>query len=139
MRRLPATTAYYELTPAGHCPHHERPDTVNRLLAGWLASQTAGAPEPLVRWLARVHAPLHALLTLCVRLFQPATGDAWEVALAGGGMLRAERTDGSPRNAFELADAEASARSADGRTRSVPGLTAALERLLPKQRKDASE
>jgi hypothetical protein len=67
------------------------------------------------------------------------TGDAWEVALAGGGTLRAERTDGSPRNAFELADAEASARSADGRTRSVPGLTAALERLLPKQRKDASE
>ena len=49
MRRLPPTTTYYELTPAGHCPHHERPDTVNTLIAGWVAAQTQGVPEPLVR------------------------------------------------------------------------------------------
>jgi pimeloyl-ACP methyl ester carboxylesterase len=51
MRRLPTTTAYYEITPAGHCPHHERPDTVNKLLAGWLASQLDGAQQLLVRGL----------------------------------------------------------------------------------------
>jgi hypothetical protein len=53
------------------------------------------------------------------------------VALPGGGVLHAERVDGTPRNPFEIADAEASARSADGRTRSVPGLAAALKKLLP--------
>ena len=108
MRRLPKSTAYYELTPAGHCPHHERPEAVNALMEGWLAARVRGDPEPLSEY-----------------------GDAREWALRGGGVLRAERTDGSPRNPFEIADAEASARSADGRTASAPGLAAALRRMLP--------
>ena len=108
MRKLPPATAYYELSPCGHCPHHERPEMVNALMAGWLAAQVAGAAEPLA-----------------------AVGDAWEAPLARGGVLRAERTDGKPRNAFEQADALASARSRDGRTASAPGLAAALSKLAP--------
>ena len=108
MRKLPPTTAYYELSPCGHCPHHERPDVVNTLMAGWLAAQVAGAEEPLA-----------------------AVGDVLEVPLARGGVLRAERVDGKPRNPFEQADALAAARSRDGRTASAPGLVAALRKLAP--------
>ena len=70
---------------------------------------------------------------------QPAVGDALEVPLPSGGVLRASRTDGSPRNAFEIADAEASARSKDGRTRSAPGLAAAMQRLVPQSKDSAAK
>ncbi len=139
MRRLPASTAYYELFPAGHCPHHERPQAVNMLLAGWLASRVDSAAEPLVRSVGKRCLCVCTALSephcacLCHRVGQPAPGDALELALPGGGVLRAERTDGSPRNAFEIADAEASARSADGRTKSAPGVVAAVRRLLPQK------
>ncbi|KAK9840633.1 hypothetical protein WJX81_005839 [Elliptochloris bilobata] len=40
-RLLPADTAYYEVSPAGHCPHHEAPEAVYACLADWMAAQEA--------------------------------------------------------------------------------------------------
>ncbi|ERN00289.1 hypothetical protein AMTR_s00107p00041300 [Amborella trichopoda] len=36
-QRMPETP-YYELSPAGHCPHDEVPEVVNYLLRGWIGS-----------------------------------------------------------------------------------------------------
>ncbi|XP_031092558.1 pheophytinase, chloroplastic-like [Ipomoea triloba] len=36
-RRLPEAP-YYEISPAGHCPHDEVPEVVNFLLRGWITS-----------------------------------------------------------------------------------------------------
>ncbi|KAA8515616.1 hypothetical protein F0562_018773 [Nyssa sinensis] len=36
-RQLPETL-YYEISPAGHCPHDEVPEVVNYLLRGWIRS-----------------------------------------------------------------------------------------------------
>jgi len=104
-RRVPEAV-YYELSPAGHCPHHERPEASNTLIASYIESLVSGATELL-----------------------PQTGDVLEVPLERGGSLRVTRSDGSPRNAFEVADAQAAAASADGRTTSRPGLSTMLRRL----------
>jgi len=37
---------YWEITPAGHCPHHEAPEAVNALLTDWLARMEKGAEPP---------------------------------------------------------------------------------------------
>lgn len=37
-RRVPALR-YFSIDPAGHCPHHEAPETVNSLLAEWVDVQ----------------------------------------------------------------------------------------------------
>jgi pimeloyl-ACP methyl ester carboxylesterase len=29
---------YYEISPCGHCPHHETSTAVNELLSGWVRS-----------------------------------------------------------------------------------------------------
>ena len=110
-RRVPDAT-YYELSPAGHCPHHEQPKAVNALMASWLANQVSGTPQLL-----------------------PNDGDVWNFPLedAGGAsgerVLRVTRTDGSPRNPFEIADAAAAAQNADGRTNSQAGAQTILQRL----------
>ena len=44
-RAVPHAT-YYEVSPCGHCPHHEAPEVVNRLITGWVAAVGAGAPPP---------------------------------------------------------------------------------------------
>ena len=110
-RRVPDAT-YYELSPAGHCPHHERPQAVNELMAAWMSNQVSGTPELL-----------------------PDTGDAWELPLddGSGAMLRVTRTDGSPRNPFEVADAQAAAMSADGRTGTQAGAVSLLKKLTGKR------
>ena len=33
---------YWEVSPAGHCPHHEAPEAINMLLQHWLAATEAG-------------------------------------------------------------------------------------------------
>ena len=105
-RRVP-TAAYYEMSPAGHCPHHEQPAAVNTIMASWLASQISGTPELL-----------------------PNDGDVLDFSLDGAGKaLRITRTDGSPRNPFEIADAAAAAQSADGRTKSQAGAQTLLKRM----------
>eukprot|EP00850_Spirogloea_muscicola_P010654 SM000063S20044 [mRNA] locus=s63:494967:497651:+ [translate_table: standard] len=45
-RAMPAAS-YYELSPAGHCPHHEVPEVVNELLREWMHSTLTGGPPPL--------------------------------------------------------------------------------------------
>jgi hypothetical protein len=64
----------------------------------------------------------------------PHTGDVWETAALPGSdtMVKVTRTDGSPRNPFEIADAQAAALSADGRTRSQAGLLSVWERWTKK-------
>ncbi|CAN0015657.1 unnamed protein product [Pylaiella littoralis] len=46
IKRQRPETLYYEISPSGHSPHHETPNTVNALLAGWLeyASGSGGSP-----------------------------------------------------------------------------------------------
>ncbi|KAK4748945.1 hypothetical protein SAY87_015531 [Trapa incisa] len=48
-RRIP-DAPYYEISPAGHCPHDEVPEVVNYLLRGWIKSlETEGLiPLPLL-------------------------------------------------------------------------------------------
>eukprot|EP00775_Hariotina_reticulata_P005832 gene5832-6073_t len=40
-RALPAAQ-YLELTPAGHCPHHEAPMAINNIITTWVAAVEAG-------------------------------------------------------------------------------------------------
>ena len=47
IKRQRPETLYYEISPSGHSPHHETPNTVNALLAGWLEHAGSGAPAPL--------------------------------------------------------------------------------------------
>ncbi len=44
-RTLPRAE-YWEVTPAGHCPHHEAPEAVNALLLDWLSRQCPSMPHP---------------------------------------------------------------------------------------------
>ncbi len=46
-RLLPEATAYYEISPAGHCPHHEAPEAVLACMRDWLAAQEAGRAPAL--------------------------------------------------------------------------------------------
>jgi hypothetical protein len=39
----PLQAPYMELSPAGHCPHHEVPEAVNLLINRWLQGVEAGA------------------------------------------------------------------------------------------------
>jgi len=43
-RQVPEAT-YFELSPAGHCPHHETPQAVNALMVEWLKEQEEGGRE----------------------------------------------------------------------------------------------
>ena len=73
-RQIPSAT-YYELSPAGHCPHHESPAVTNALIAGWVGALSAGGPVPLHDGSALTAEGVTAVLT-----------------------------DGTPRNVFEKAD-----------------------------------
>lgn len=39
IKRQKPQTQYYELSPVGHCPHHEAPQAVNSLMASWIEAQ----------------------------------------------------------------------------------------------------
>ncbi|CAN1822884.1 Pheophytinase, chloroplastic [Linum perenne] len=45
-RQLPEAP-YYELSPAGHCPHDEVPEVVNYLLRGWIKNLESNGSFPL--------------------------------------------------------------------------------------------
>ncbi len=80
-KRAVPDAAYYELTPAGHCPHHEAPNATNRVILGWVAAVEGQQAVP------------HS------------TGEVWEVQEGGGRRVRVCHVDGSPRNVFERLDA----------------------------------
>ena len=80
-RRLP-DAPYFELSPAGHCPHHEAPGPVNNLVTMWIGGSSSPSPleiEVGASWQERC----------------PLTGREVSVTLL----------DGSPRNMFERIDA----------------------------------
>ena len=78
-RRVPGAI-YLELSPSGHCPHHETPAAVNALVADFVAATVSGAPMKLL----------------------PALGESWTCPRSG---VRATHCSGEPRNPFEHADA----------------------------------
>jgi hypothetical protein len=41
-KRLLPSAVYFELSPAGHCPHHEAPTAVNSIIATFVAAVEAG-------------------------------------------------------------------------------------------------
>lgn len=41
-KRLLPAAVYLELSPAGHCPHHEAPTAVNSIIATFVAAVEAG-------------------------------------------------------------------------------------------------
>ncbi|CAI7728659.1 unnamed protein product [Closterium sp. NIES-53] len=45
-RALPHA-AFFELSPAGHCPHHERPQVVNYLISSWVSHVHSNFSNPL--------------------------------------------------------------------------------------------
>jgi pimeloyl-ACP methyl ester carboxylesterase len=47
LKRLVPALTYFDLCPAGHCPHHEVPVAVNQLLCQWMDSEVR-AVLPLV-------------------------------------------------------------------------------------------
>lgn len=45
-RQLPAAQ-YLELSPAGHCPHHEAPAAVNTIIQTWVTAVEQGQHQDL--------------------------------------------------------------------------------------------
>lgn len=41
-RQKGGAALYYELSPVGHCPHHEAPRAVNTLVSEWIAAVERG-------------------------------------------------------------------------------------------------
>lgn len=38
LKRLVPELSYFDVSPAGHCPHHEAPAAINRVLVDWMAA-----------------------------------------------------------------------------------------------------
>jgi len=83
-RSLP-DAQYWEVSPAGHCPHHEAPEAINLLMKQWVAATESGD-----------YAALGALVPRTVAM-DPAFGGQ-------GGTLRIIEVDGRPRSPTEYVD-----------------------------------
>ncbi|GLC45073.1 hypothetical protein PLESTB_001465600 [Pleodorina starrii] len=99
-RRLPAAT-YLELSPAGHCPHHEAPAAVNRALRAWIAAQEAAAEAGEGRGEGREEGRGRAGEGEGLGL---AVGESWEVVEADGRVVRVSHIEGRPRSCMEWLD-----------------------------------
>ncbi|KAF8068342.1 hypothetical protein HT031_002031 [Scenedesmus sp. PABB004] len=84
-RRVPSA-AYLELSPVGHCPHHEAPTAVNHIITTWVAAVEAGEHES------------HELV-------QVGSQQQFVEDRLDGAVITVTCLDGSPRNAFEREDA----------------------------------
>lgn len=79
-RAVPSAT-YLEVSPAGHCPHHEAPCAVNRAIESSIEALEAQQAHPLP------------------------VGQSWQVSEADGRALTITHLDGRPRNTpFEYID-----------------------------------
>ncbi|GAQ85781.1 putative alpha/beta hydrolase fold containing-protein [Klebsormidium nitens] len=76
-KRIVPNAPYFEISPAGHCPHHEAYEVFNILVRKWIAHHETDGEEPL-----------------------PERLDAVEIGLANE-LVCAELVSGEPRNAFE--------------------------------------
>eukprot|EP00879_Flechtneria_rotunda_P018963 GHRR01019907.1.p1 GENE.GHRR01019907.1~~GHRR01019907.1.p1 ORF type:complete len:440 (+),score=157.56 GHRR01019907.1:356-1675(+) len=81
-RKLPQAT-YLELTPAGHCPHHEAPNAINSIISTWVAAVEAGQQDQ------------HKLLQL---------GSTTSFEEGDGHQVQVSCIEGKPRNLFERWD-----------------------------------
>jgi hypothetical protein len=82
LKRRRPEAAYYELSPVGHCPHHEAPTAINQLITEWVAGAEEGCYQGPV-----------------------ACGQSWEVQEWDGGVVQVAHVEGQPRNVFERLDA----------------------------------
>jgi hypothetical protein len=73
--------AYYELSPVGHCPHHEAPAAVNKLIKGWIECTERGEGA----------GPL-------------SIGQKWEIQDWDGAAVMVEHIEGKPRTLLEKWD-----------------------------------
>lgn len=48
LKRGAPRVQYYELTPAGHCPHHETPAAVATVVRAWITTQVRTNPVGLL-------------------------------------------------------------------------------------------
>ncbi|EFJ51045.1 hypothetical protein VOLCADRAFT_79935 [Volvox carteri f. nagariensis] len=90
-RRLPTAT-YLELSPAGHCPHHEAPAAVNKALRAWVAAQERARTQGVAE-----EGPTGTGIGLAVE-------ESWEVVEADGRVVRVSHIDGRPRGVMEWLD-----------------------------------
>jgi pimeloyl-ACP methyl ester carboxylesterase len=77
---------YWEVSPAGHCPHHEAPEAINMLLQHWLAATEAGDRASLDAFAPKIVAR------------DPAYGGSSD------GGFRIVEVDGRPRSFSEYVD-----------------------------------
>ncbi|GFR43641.1 hypothetical protein Agub_g4742, partial [Astrephomene gubernaculifera] len=96
-RRLPGAT-YLELSPAGHCPHHEAPRAVNRALRAWVGALEGGRQTEEAGQGSQ-EAGSGPGLGLGLVL-----GESWEVEEADGRVVRVTHIDGRPRDWMEWLD-----------------------------------
>jgi hypothetical protein len=70
-----------ELSPSGHCPHHETPRSVDRAIDAWVSA------------------------TERAKQLELPVGEAWTVQEDDGRRIVVTHVDGRPRNVFERFDA----------------------------------
>ncbi|GMH35967.1 hypothetical protein BSKO_03835 [Bryopsis sp. KO-2023] len=80
LKRIVPDAMYYEVTPAGHCPHHERPGSVNSIASQWITAIESGTFPP------------HEI------------GDNWEDVSEDGTVVTTTLVDGKPRTCVERFD-----------------------------------
>ena len=103
VKRIRPQTVYVELSPTGHCPHHEAPHVVNRLLPAWWRAVASSQTLTSASTLTSSAAPEH--LEAALRALEGAYGE--DVAPTADnhsrGLARVEVrvVDGSSRNWIE--------------------------------------
>eukprot|EP01024_Parvocaulis_polyphysoides_P073072 TRINITY_DN9365_c0_g3_i1.p1 TRINITY_DN9365_c0_g3~~TRINITY_DN9365_c0_g3_i1.p1 ORF type:complete len:455 (+),score=75.50 TRINITY_DN9365_c0_g3_i1:22-1365(+) len=88
LKRILPQADYYELTPCGHCPHHETPNSVNYVVKEWIKGVEQGQGQGQDQG---QRGPLKL-------------GDEVQIEEDRGRMISVKHIEGAPRNAFEKWD-----------------------------------
>ena len=86
LKRIQPNTAYFELSPTGHCPHHESPKAVNSILSSWVSHVEGGIVCKSI---------VEASATISLDGVQECYEESEERCVS------VSLVDGSPRNIFE--------------------------------------
>lgn len=86
LKRILPSVPYFELSPTGHCPHHESPNAVNAILSSWLQVLEANGSQEYKESLES-----HPVL-------QDVKGEYDE---GGGRTVTVSLSSGQPRNVLE--------------------------------------